>query len=105
MTHHSYCEILLLHNFTDLIIEKRYYISNLIESAQEFGARVRAHWSVESMHWTLDVTFKEDDSRANVLHAAVNLGSLRRAAINIVKSDPTLKKLGMAKNQTTGEME
>lgn len=49
------------------------------------------------MHWTLDVTFKEDDSRANVLHAAANLGSLRRAAINIVKSDPTLKKLGMAK--------
>ena len=77
--------------------EKRYYISNLIESAQEFGARVRAHWGVESMHWTLDVTFKEDDSRANTLHAAVNLGTLRRAAMNIVKSDPELKKLGMAK--------
>lgn len=80
-----------------LTIEKRYYISNLIESAQEFGARVRAHWSVESMHWTLDVTFNEDDSRANVLHAAANLGTLRRAILNIVKSDPTLKKLGMAK--------
>ena len=77
--------------------EKRYYISNLIESAQEFGARVRAHWGIESMHWTLDVTFKEDDSRANTLHAAVNLGTLRRAAMNIVKSDPELKKLGMAK--------
>ena len=77
--------------------EKRYYISNLIDSAQKFGARVRAHWSVESMHWTLDVTFKEDDSRANALHAAVNLGTLRRAALNIVKSDPELKKMGMAK--------
>ena len=78
-------------------VEKRYYISNLIESAQRFGERARAHWSVESMHWTLDVTFKEDYSRANTLHAAVNLGTLRRAAINIVKSDPELKKLGMAK--------
>lgn len=77
--------------------EKRYYISNLIEGAQNFGGRVRAHWGVESMHWTLDVTFKEDDSRANTLHAAVNLGTLRRAAINIVKSDPELKKMGMAK--------
>jgi predicted transposase YbfD/YdcC len=77
--------------------EKRYYISNLIESAQNFGGRVRAHWGVESMHWTLDVTFNEDDSRANTLHAAVNLGTLRRAAINIVKSDPELKKMGMAK--------
>jgi len=80
-----------------ITIEKRYYISNLIENAQEFGARVRAHWGVESMHWTLDVTFKEDSSRANTLHAAVNLGTLRRAALNIVKSDPELKKLGMAK--------
>ena len=77
--------------------EKRYYISNLIESAKEFGARVRAHWSVEAMHWTLDVTFKEDDSRANTLHAAENLGTLRRAALNVVKSNPDLKKLGMAK--------
>jgi predicted transposase YbfD/YdcC len=77
--------------------EKRHYISSLIESAKEFGFRARGHWSVESMHWTLDVTFKEDDSRANTLHAAVNLGTLRRAALNIVKSDQELKKKGMAK--------
>ncbi len=77
--------------------EKRYYISNLIENAQEFGIRTRAHWGVESFHWVLDVVFKEDDSRANVLHGAVNLGTLRRAAINIVKGDVELKKLGMAK--------
>lgn len=77
--------------------EKRYYISNLIESAQQFGVRVRAHWGIESMHWSLDITFNEDDSRANALHAAVNLGTLRRAVMNIVKSNPALKKLGMAK--------
>ena len=49
------------------------------------------------MHWSLDVTYKEDDSRANTLHGAVNLGTLRRACLNIVKSSPELKKLGMAK--------
>ena len=77
--------------------EKRYYISSLIESAQEFGTRVKDHWGVESMHWTLDVTFKEDASRANALHAAINLGTVRRAAINIKNSDPELKVIGMAK--------
>jgi len=77
--------------------EKRYYISNLIENAQEFGARIRAHCVIESFHWVLDVVFNEDDSRANVLNGAVNLGTLRRAAINIVKGDAELKKLGMAK--------
>ena len=77
--------------------ETRYYISNLIGSAKEFGSRVRAHWSIESMHWSLDVTFREDDSRANALHAAVNLATLRRTCLNIVKSNPDLKKLGMAK--------
>jgi len=76
---------------------KRYYISNLIENAQEFGARIRAHWGMEPFHWVLDVVFNEDDSRANVLHGAVNLGTLRRAAINIVKGDTELKKLGMGK--------
>ncbi len=80
--------------------EKRYYISSLIESAREFGERVRSHWSVEStLHWTLDVTFKEDDSRANVLHSAANLGAIRRAAINVVKSDPELKKWEWPKSE------
>lgn len=77
-------------------VEKRYYISSLIESAQKFGSRVKGHWSVESMHWTLDVTFKEDASKANILHAAVNLGTVRRACINIMNSDPELKAIGMA---------
>lgn len=77
--------------------EKRYYISSLIESAQEFGERVRGHWGVESMHWTLDVSFKEDASKTNTLHSAVNLGTVRRATINIKNSDPELKAIGMAR--------
>ena len=68
-----------------------------MESAEQIGARVRAHWGIESMHWSLDVTFREDESRANVLHGAVNLGTLRRACMNMVKNDPGLKKLGFAK--------
>jgi predicted transposase YbfD/YdcC len=78
-------------------IERRYYISDLIESAREFGEKIRAHWDVEGFHWLLDVIFKDDDSRANMLHAGENLGILRKVAINLVKKTPHLKKKGMAK--------
>ena len=77
--------------------DQRYYISDLIESAEEFGKKVRAHWGVESMRWSLDMIFKEDSSRANSLHAAMNLATIRRTALNVVKSNPSLKKKGMAK--------
>lgn len=77
--------------------EKRYYISSLFDSAKKFGERARDHWSVEStLHWTLDVVFKEDESRANTMHSAVNLGTLRRAVLNVIKSDPLFKKMGPA---------
>ena len=78
-------------------IEKSYYISSLIESAKEIGAKVREHWAVESMHWALDMMFKEDSSRANMLNGAMNLATVKRMAVNIVKGSPELKKKGMAK--------
>lgn len=80
-------------------IEKRYYISNLIESAQEFGARIRSHWSVENpLHWVLDLVFREDESRANTLHAAENLATLRRMSLNYLNLD-TETKLGTAQQR------
>ena len=41
----------------------RYYISNRYMSGRRFGEAVRHHWGIESMHWVLDVNFREDDSR------------------------------------------
>ena len=54
---------------------------------------------MERRIYALDVrcNVNEDDSRSNVLHAAANIGTLRWAVLNIVKSYPALKKLGMAK--------
>ncbi|MBM3197759.1 MAG: ISAs1 family transposase [Chlamydiae bacterium] len=77
--------------------EKRCYISDLIESAERLGKIIQAHWGVESLHWSLDVVFREDEARANTLHAAQNLGTLRRGAMNLIKRTPHLKKKGMAK--------
>lgn len=42
------------------VTERRYYISSLPSDVELFARTVREHWSVEIMHWHLDVTFKED---------------------------------------------
>ena len=42
------------------VVEKRYYISSLANDIDLFARTIREHWSVEVMHWHLDVTFKED---------------------------------------------
>lgn len=80
-------------------IEKRYYISNLVEGAQEFGVRLRSHWSIEnSLHWKLDVVFREDESRANTLHASENLATLRRMSLNYLNQNKETK-LGTAQQR------
>lgn len=69
-------------------IERRYYLSSLPLDIQRFARAVRGHWGVENnLHWCLDVTFREDDSRARTKNAAQNLATLRRIALNLVKKD------------------
>lgn len=73
-------------------IERRYYLSSLPLDAQRFGLAVRSHWGVENgLHWTLDVTFREDDSRARTRNAAQNLATMRRFVLNLVKKDNSKK--------------
>lgn len=73
-------------------IERRYYLSSLTLNAKTFAKAVRGHWGVENpLHWTLDVTFREDQSRARSKYAAQNLASLRRIALNLIKKNPRPK--------------
>ncbi len=46
----------------------RYYICTRYLGGKRFSEAVRGHWAIESMHWTLDVTFREDDSRTRGTH-------------------------------------
>ncbi len=69
--------------------DARYFISSLKPSVKRFALAVRGHWAIEnSLHWVLDVTFNEDQSRARNRRLADNLASLRRLAIGLLKHHP-----------------
>jgi len=66
--------------------ETRFYISDEQgKSAEYYNALVRGHWSIENqLHWHLDVTFKEDASRARTGNTPENLSTLRKLALQII---------------------
>jgi predicted transposase YbfD/YdcC len=68
--------------------EVRYYILSRYLSGKRFSEAVRGHWGIESMHWVLDVNFREDDSRTRERTLANNLSWLRRFAVTLLKRHP-----------------
>jgi predicted transposase YbfD/YdcC len=68
--------------------EVRYYLSSRYLSGQRFGEAVRGHWGIESMHWVLDVNFREDESRTRERTLGNNLSWLRRFAVTLLKRHP-----------------
>ena len=72
--------------------QPRYYISSLPAPAGQLLAPVRSHWSIEnSLHRTLDVTFREDRRRVRKDHGPQNLATLRQIPHNLLKNGDTLK--------------
>jgi predicted transposase YbfD/YdcC len=65
--------------------ETRYYILSRYLSGKRFSEAVRGHWAIESMHWVLDVNFREDDSRTRQRTLGNNLSWLRRFAVSLLK--------------------
>jgi predicted transposase YbfD/YdcC len=73
-------------------IEARYYILSRFVSGKRFAEAVRTHWAIENrLHWQLDVTFQEDQSRIRKGHADANFSSLRRTALSLLKNNHTTK--------------
>ena len=66
-------------------IETRYFISSLSLDAKEIARVIRKHWMIESYHWQLDVTFKEDANHTLNKHISYNLNILRKLALNLLK--------------------
>ncbi len=75
--------------------ERRYFISSLKGTDADNMARaIRAHWGSENrLHWHLDVTFGEDQSRMRKDFAAENVSRLRRMALNLLKRGPGKESL------------
>ncbi|MBF0361543.1 MAG: ISAs1 family transposase [Oligoflexia bacterium] len=68
--------------------EIRYFISSLKNDAAKIGKYIREHWHIENkLHWSLDISFREDHSRIRKIYSAQNLSLIRKIAFNILKND------------------
>jgi predicted transposase YbfD/YdcC len=77
-------------------VEIRYYISSLAVSVKRFAHAVRGHWGIEnSCHWSLDVTYREDESRIQNKHMRENFAWLRRLTLSLLKQHPGRESVAM----------
>jgi predicted transposase YbfD/YdcC len=77
-------------------VEVRYYISSLGVGVKRFAHAVRSHWSIEnSCHWSLDVTYREDESRIRDRHSRENFAWLRRFTLSLLKQHPGRDSVAM----------
>jgi predicted transposase YbfD/YdcC len=77
-------------------VEVRYYISSLAVGVKRFAHAVRGHWGIEnSCHWSLDVTYREDDSRIRNQHLRENFAWLNRLTLSLLKQHPGRDSLAM----------
>jgi predicted transposase YbfD/YdcC len=67
--------------------EKRYYVSSLSGDARQAQTAVRSHWAIENgLHWVLDMSFGEDQSRIRKGHATANVAVIRHAVLNAINN-------------------
>jgi predicted transposase YbfD/YdcC len=77
-------------------VEVRYYISSLGMGVKRFAHAVRSHWSIENTcHWSLDVTYREDESRIREAHLRENVAWLNRFTLSLLKQHPGRESLAM----------
>jgi predicted transposase YbfD/YdcC len=74
--------------------EARFFISSLKPRVGTFAQAVRGHWGIEnSLHWHMDISFREDSNRVSKRHGAENLALLRRLALGLLKRHPAKKSI------------
>lgn len=76
--------------------EVRYFINSLPMGVKCFARAVRSHWGIEnSCHWSLDMTYREDESRIHDRHVAENFAWLNRFTLSLLKQHPKKDSIAM----------
>ena len=79
------------------------YLSSLLPKVKTFARAVRSHWGIENrLHWSLDVTFAEDQSRMRKDHSPANAGMLRRLVLSILQQDTSVNDTLRGKRLSAG---
>jgi predicted transposase YbfD/YdcC len=74
--------------------EVHYFIGSRRMGARKYAEALRQHWGIENhLHWQLDISFGEDQSRIQERHAAENFGLLRKMALSLLKRNPSKKSI------------
>lgn len=83
--------------------ESRYYLLSSPMPAKAFASAVRNHWGIEnSLHWILDMAFREDECRKRAGNSAENFAILRHITLNLLKQDTTVKLGVKSKRKAAG---
>ena len=69
--------------------ETRFYITSLVWPASQLGPAIRGHWAVEnSLHWVMDMVFRDDECRVRTDHAPANFTTIKHIALNLIRKAP-----------------
>jgi predicted transposase YbfD/YdcC len=68
--------------------ETRFYITSLVLVAALLGPIIRSHWGVESIHWVMDMVFRDDECRVRTDHAPANFTTIKHMAHNLIRKAP-----------------
>ena len=84
-------------------VESRYYISSLQSDAGRLLQATRSHWGIEnSVHWLLDLSFREDESRIRTGNAPENMAIVQHMALNLLRQDQKSKTSIKARRKLAG---
>jgi predicted transposase YbfD/YdcC len=76
-------------NAVEIECETRFYITSLVWLASQIGPVIRGHWAIEnSLHWVMDMLFRDDECRVRKDHAPANFTTLKHMAYNLVRRAP-----------------
>ena len=82
--------------------DTRYYLSSLRRNRKVFANAMRNHWAIENtLHWSLDMTYREDENRVRDRRFAENLSWLRRMTLSLIKQHPR-KQSNIMKRRMAG---